>query len=79
MLVLAIPTGVLTAVVNEKGEKALSAPDKASRVLSTWQSAVIYLLSISLIFSLSLISAMKKSFISLILPCLYSRGLPNWA
>ena len=65
ILALTIPTGALMTFVNEERE--------TPQVLSA--SVVIYLLSALLIFSLSLISVIKKSSISLILLSMKSAGL----
>ena len=65
------PNRCTMTVVNQQRETPLLATDKTSKVLSAWSSAVIYLLSVLLIFSLSLISAIKNflSFILLSLNC----------
>ena len=65
ILALTIPTGALMTFLNEERE--------TPQVLSA--SVVIYLLSALLIFSLSLISVIKKSSISLILLSMKSAGL----
>ena len=66
-IALAIPTGVPMTVVNEAQETALDAPDQTSKVLSAQPSAVIYVLSVLLLFFPPWLSATKYLFFSLIL------------
>ena len=66
-IALAIPTGVPMTVVNEAQETALDAPDQTSKVLSAQPSAVIYVLSVLLLFFPPWLSATKDLFFSLIL------------
>ena len=61
-IALAIPTGVPMTVVNEAQETALDAPDQTSKVLSAQPSAVIYVLSVLLLFFLPWLSATKNVF-----------------
>ena len=75
ILVLATPTSVPMAAVNETRETSLHVSDKTTRVLPTYSSDVIYLLSVLLIFSLLLILAIKNSCIPLILKSLHCKGL----
>ena len=59
ILALAIPTGIPMTVINQQRKTPLLTPDKTSTALSAQSSAVINLLIVLLVFSVSVISAIK--------------------